>query len=77
MIKKAIFALFIALQTPLVAVTYEPSQAQVIGSSVGMGKTKSAAYAEALSNLPFGAKVYQKVEHRSPHQYIVTLYWKK
>lgn len=39
MTKKVVFLLFIALQAPLVAVTYEPVRAQVIGSSAGIGVT--------------------------------------
>lgn len=77
MIKKIIILFFLSLQAPLVAVTYEPQRAQVIGSSVGTGDTKGQAYSEALSDVPFGAKVYQKLMHRYTNEWVVTLYWKK
>lgn len=77
MIKRLIFLLLVSLQAPLVAITYQPTKAEVIGSSVGEGISQGEAYSKAMSNLPFGARVYQRVVHRSPNQYMVILYWRK
>ena len=57
----------------------ETAGVMTYGSSVGRGKTYSESYSQAMSSVPFNAKVYQRVVLKAATKndnWTVTLLWK-
>lgn len=74
-----ILSIFAINAGPIDCVANKIVSPSIFGSSVGRAKTYSAAYSQAMSDVPFKGSVYQSHTHKpaTDHEYwIVTLMWK-
>tara|TARA_R110001592_G_scaffold130031_5_gene343062 strand:- start:14169 stop:14426 length:258 start_codon:yes stop_codon:yes gene_type:complete len=58
---------------------HETAKVMVCGSSIGMGKSYTEAYSQAMSNVPLDATVYQKAVLKAATKndnWMITLLWR-